>query len=253
MSKNSTDDLKIEAIAAGLTDAQKVAFFDIFWRTWSINGFGTLGKKDTELLIFACLKRACAGSGPRSNYGWAKLLRLTPAKIKTMRLEAHQRFGHLLQESSAKDAEEFLKKFTELQSIDLKGFKSTGEIDEVTVSFVVEDPVVQMEIENDLKSVGSYLDFHRNREVIRLKLIDFFRLVAEGVERVAIDQWVANKAKEKASASSLRSRVLAKEYAEKSELQKFTTFIDDLAEFGKVKVLTDHLKKIFKSQSERKR
>jgi len=253
MTKQPSDELNIETILKRLSDAQKVAFFDAFWTTWSVNGFGTLSKKDTELLIFGCLKRACVGNGPRTNYDWAKLLRLTPARIKAMRLEAHQRFGQLLEENSADDAEQFLKNFVELQSIDVKGFKSSGDIDEVTVSFVVEDPVVQMEIENELKSVGSYLDFHRNREVIRLKLTDFFRLVAGDVERKAVDQWVANKAKEKASASGLRSRVVAREYAEKTEMQKLTTFIDDLAEFGKVKVLTDHLKKIFKSQSERKR
>jgi hypothetical protein len=252
MTKSKISNLTLDVITDRLTAAQKAAFFDTFWKAWSVNGFGTLGKKDTELLIFGCLKRACTETGLLSNYDWAKLLRLTPNRIKTMRLEAHQRFGHLLAETSQDTAEQFLKHFADLQSIDLQGFKSSGDIDEVTVSFVVEDPVVQMQIEQDLKSVGSYLDFHRNREVIRLKLIDFFRLLAGGVEQQAIDQWVANKAKEKASANSLRSRVFAKEYAEKSEPQKLAAFIDDLAEFGKVKILTDHLKKIFKSQSERK-
>ena len=88
---------------------------------------------------------------------WAKLLRLTPSKVKSMRLEAYLRFGHLLDESDAETAEQFLQNFGVVQSIDVKGLKSSGDLDNVTVSFVVEDPVAQMVIENRLKEWGPQL------------------------------------------------------------------------------------------------
>lgn len=252
MKKPTDAPLKLETIAKQLNAEQKSEFFDVFWRTWSANGFGTLTKKDSELLIFGCLKRAFGSTGPGSNYGWARLLRLTPSRIKSMRLESYLRFGHLFGESDLSDTERFFKDFTVLQSVDIRGLNTSGDLNEVTLSFAVEDPVVQMVIENDLKSIGSYLDFHRNREIVRLKLIDFLKLVASTVEREVIDRWVAERAKENAAAGALKTRVLAKEYSNKTEAGKLLTFADDLAKFAKVDVLTDHLKRIFKSQSERK-
>jgi hypothetical protein len=243
--------LNINDLASKLNAEAKAAFFDVFWKTWSSNGFGTLTKKDTELLIFDCLKTALGDTGPANNYEWARLLRLTPTKIKSMRLEAHLRFGHLFGESGAKDTETFLKNFSTIQSIDVKGLESGGDVQDVTVSFVVEDPVVQMVIENDLKSIGTFLDFHRNREVIRFRLSDFFKLVTDTVEREVIDKWVAKTASEKVATGDLKGRVVAKEWANKTEKSKLMTFLEDLAEFGKVDVLTKRLKTIFKSQSER--
>jgi hypothetical protein len=243
--------LDIETVVDRLTEKEKAAFFDVFWRAWSANGFGTLTKKDTELLIFGCLRRAFGRAGPKNNYDWAKLLRLPPTKVRSMRLEAHLRFGHLLDNSGTETAEEFLKNFGVLQSIDVRGLKASGDLDNVAVSFVIEDPVAQMVIENRLKELGSYLDFHRNREVVKLKLTDFFRMVSPDVEPKLIDEWVAKTAKEQANADSLKARVSARGYADKTETGKLMAFVDDLAKFAKVDVLTNHLKKIFRSQSER--
>lgn len=246
-------DLTIESASARLTDQQKAEFFDVFWKAWAANGFGTLSKKDTDLLIFGCLKRACGSDGPRDNYGWAKLLRLTPSKIKAMRLEAHLRFGHLLAENSAHDAAHFLNNFSQVQSVDLNGLDTDGSITDVTTSFLVEDPVVQMEIEQRLKNIGTYLDFHRNREVIKIRLTGFLLIVADDPQKRLINRWVAEKAKEAATAGSLKERVTAKEYANKTEGGKLMTFVEDLlATFTQLKPLADHLKMICAAQSERK-
>src|SRR5436309_860641 len=105
MSGQSIEQLDIETVVDRLKEKEKAAFFDIFWKAWSANGFGTLTKKDTELLIFGCLRRAFGRTGPKNNYEWAKLLRLTPTKVRSMRLEAHLRFGHLLEESDAQQVE----------------------------------------------------------------------------------------------------------------------------------------------------
>lgn len=241
----------IEEIVEKLTPSQKADFFDKFWTTWSVNGFGTLTKKDTELLIFGCLNQALGSTAPGNNYGWATLLRLTPSKIKAMRLETHLRFGHLMRDSNVKEISQFLENFTNLQSIDVSGLTASGDLMDVTVSFVIEDPVIQMELENYLKEIGTYLDFHRNREVVKLRLVDFFKIATTEAERKIIDRWVTAKAKEKNEAGELKLRVVAKEYADKSEVGKLKAFCGDLADFAKVDKLTDHLKLIFVSQKER--
>lgn len=247
-------DLDLGTLSESLSKTEKAEIFDTYWKAWSSNGFGTLTKKDSELLMFLCLKKALASkgkNGPQNNYDWAKLLRLTPTKIKTMRLESHLRFGHLIGENGETDIRHYFEYFHQMQSIDINGLDSSGDLHVVKVSFVVEDPVVQMEIENRLKEIGTYIDFHRNREVIKLRLVDFLKLAAKENEQKIIDQWVTSKASDEAKKAELKSRVSTKGYAQMSESEKLLAFVDDLAEFTQLKPLLSHLKRIFKSQSER--
>lgn len=66
-----------------LEPTKKCQFIDTFFRIWSINGFGTMTKKDTELLLFRCLSDLLDNnSALGTNYQWAHLLRVTPQKIK---------------------------------------------------------------------------------------------------------------------------------------------------------------------------
>ncbi len=248
----TTAPITLASIPTALSEPQRAEFFATFWTAWSANGFGTLSKKDTELLIFGCLRKAFGEQGPKTIFDWATLLRLTPTKVKTMRLEAHLRFGHLFGESSKSDTIAFLRNFAALQAIDVRGLAETGEVLEVTVHFVVEDPVVQLVIENDLKSIGSYLDFHRNREVVGFKLVDFFKIITQETERQMIDKWVAKAATEADKADSLASRVRAKGYAKLSEGGKLMAFLEDLAKFGGAESLVKHLKTVIASQKERK-
>jgi hypothetical protein len=118
---------------------------------------------------------------------------------------------------------------------------------------VVEDPVVQMEIEQMLKGIGSYLDFHRNREVVRISLVNFFKIIGkEKNQEEAVDRWVKDLSKAKSKQDDILSRVDAATYASMPEMAKLQLFIDDLAEFANVKPLTEHLKLVFKSQKEGK-
>jgi|694.fasta_scaffold51285_3 hypothetical protein len=250
---NTPKSLTIGSIPENLNEKEKADFFNLFWGAWSANGFGTLTKKDTELLIFTCLRKVLGDRGKRSNYEWSTLLRLTPSKIKAMRLESHLRFGHIVEESGQSDLVKFLNDFAKLQQVNLNGLVSSRDLNEVTVSFVVEDPVVQMEIEQMLKGIGSYLDFHRNREVVRISLVNFFKIIGkEKNQEEAVDRWVKDLSKAKSKQDDILSRVDAATYASMPEMAKLQLFIDDLAEFANVKPLTEHLKLVFKSQKEGK-
>jgi hypothetical protein len=249
---NELHSTKIEDLPDVLTPDEKATFYDVFWPVWAGNGFGTMTKKHTELLIFACLRKALGSRAPQTNFQWAQLLRLTPSKIKTLRVESHLAFGHLFGDEAADQARHFLADFTKLQSIDIKGLAETGDFHDATVSFVIENPVVHMVIENNLKQLGSYVDFHRNREVVRIRLIHFFCLFADDDAQVdAVNRWVKEKAREKAEGDTLRARIKHRDYQNKSEFGKLMLFVDDLAKRAKVDDLTDHLKLILKSQKER--
>ncbi|MFT5632607.1 MAG: hypothetical protein ACI9SQ_000313 [Rubritalea sp.] len=243
--------LKLETISKHLNEKQKAEFFDLFWDIWTTNGFGTLTKKDTELLIYTALKHVLADEAPNTNYEWATFLRLTPSRIKSIRLESHLRFGQNVAKNSAKELVDFFCKFTKLQSLQLNGLEKEGDLNEVTVSFVVEDPVMQMELEQMLKGIGSYLDYHRNREVVRISLINLFKIIGTEAQQDQIDKWVTRLTKMDKEKESIFGRVKEKGYSNKTEGAKVMLFIDDLASFAKVKSLTDHLKLILKSQKER--
>jgi hypothetical protein len=238
-----------------LPQEKKSLLVETFFRIWSINGFGTMTKKDTELLLFRCLADLLGDLAPKTNYGWAHLLRVTPQKVKAFRLESHLRFGHLF-ESLKKEVP--VKYFSRLHGIHLQFQSDTAEefLNEARVSFVLEDPVAQMELENELKEVGTYLDFHRNREVVRLRFVDFLKVVqrhAAVKESGIIDSLLKAKLADKKQFGSLRARLKAKEYASKSESQKLLTFVELLGDTfaAKPAALVRHLRLIFKAQKEK--
>jgi hypothetical protein len=245
--------LTMEAVATVLSSPEKAAFFDVFWKTWSANGFGTLGKKDTELLVFVCLKRALGRRALDKQYDWARFLRLPPARVRSIQLEAHLRFGHLIDEANTAPETWLRQFFSRLHSVDLGNFASKGSIDSVSVSFVVEDPVIQMEIDRRVKNVGGYINFLRNRDVVVLRFLDFLRLVSIEEKHDLIDAWVRKKAVESEEANGLRKRVSAQGFANMTGAQQLSAFVDDLAETVKVGPLVTRLKTIVAGDKERKR
>jgi hypothetical protein len=143
--------------------------------------------------------------------------------------------------------------FSRLHSIDLGNFASEGSVDSVSVSFVVEDPVIQMEIDRRVKNVGGYINFLRNRDVVVLRFPDFLRLVSLDEKQDLIDDWVRKKAVEAEESNSLRSRVSSQGFANMTGKQQLSAFVDDLAKTANVGPLIARLKTIIVGDKERKR
>ena len=242
-------DLTIESVKDFLSEDVKAEFFDVFWKTWSANGFGTLTKKDTELLIFGCLKKALGDRAPRSNHEWARFLRLTPGRVRTVLLESHLRFGHLLDEEESQGVSDTF--LAQLDSVDIGDFGKSGGLGSVSVRFLVEDPVMQMEIDRKIKEIGGYINYLRNREVIVLRLLDFFRILSPEIKKQSIDKWVVKAAQESKEEDALQNRVRAKEFLNLSGKEQLIAFADDLASLSGVKVLANRLKLILAGNAER--
>lgn len=245
--------LSLDAVVKRLSQAEKAEFFDTFWKVWAANGFATLGKKDTDLLIFGCLRKALGSRAPAKTYEWAHFLRLTPARVRTIQLESHLRFSHLLEDKQATPEMQMRQFFSKLQSIDLGDFSLKGNVDSVKVNFVVEDPVIQMEIDRKIKGVGGYINFLRNREVIVLRLGDFFRLVSFGEKVELVDSWVRQKSVESNDADGLRKRVSGHAFANMSGREQLSVFVDDLAIVAQVAPMINRLRTIVSGNTERKK
>jgi hypothetical protein len=248
---SKSQEITIETVVSRLSQVRKAEFFNVFWGVWAANGFGTLTKKDTDLLIFGCLKKALRNDTPKSIYDWARFLRLTPARVRSIQLEAHLRFGHVLNDISVTPEAMVEQYFSNPQSVDLGDFKTKGSLDSVKINFLVEDPVVQMEIDRLVKGVGGYVNFLRNREIVVLRLEDFLKVISEKESRPLIDTWVKQKAAEKNSANSLHQRVDGSAFSQQSGTQQLFTFLDDVAAFTQVSPLIDRLKSIFSGNAER--
>tara|TARA_R110002072_G_scaffold279882_3_gene442054 strand:+ start:765 stop:1535 length:771 start_codon:yes stop_codon:yes gene_type:complete len=242
-------DLTIESVQSLLSKNEKAEFFDVFWKAWSANGFGTLAKKDTELLLFGCLKKSLGKHAPTSNHEWARFLRLTPGRVRTVLLESHLRFSHLLDKDESQGVSD--KFLAQLDSVDIGDFSKAGGLSSVKVLFLVEDPVMQMEIDKKIREIGGYINYLRNREVIVLRLLDFFRILSPEIKEQSIKKWVAKTAQESKEEDALQNRVRAKEFLNLSGKEQLIEFADDLASLSGVKVLANRLKLILAGNAER--
>ena len=217
----------IAELVKELPSERKSVLFDTFFSVWSNNGFGTMTKKDTELLLFRCLKELLGDQTPENNYKWASLLRVTPQKVKALRLESYLRFAHLFPSSEGSGPVKYFRQLHTLHpqiSVD----KAENLLENVKVSFILEDPIAQMQLENDLKESGTYLDFHRNREVVKLRFIDFLKIIqtkAPDKVQIVIDNILQNKVQDGNQLNELRKALKKKDFALKTESQKFFSFV----------------------------
>jgi hypothetical protein len=113
-----------------------------------------------------------------------------------------------------------------------------------------------MDLENDLKELGAYLDFHRNREVVQLRFTDFLKLIrkhSEEMEKEAIDAILQAKIEDENYFNNLKSMYEAKEYTGKTASEKLLTFIGLLGEtFAREPTaLVKHIALILKAQKEK--
>lgn len=133
-------------------------------------GLGAIAKKDYELLVFHHLSRSAA-LGRDGNYLLANKLKVTEAKIKSLRLEAsirHQPANHkaVLGGIVQRIVGEMLKP-------EFKG----GE-----VSITLENPVDRREFEHAVKAAQHTVEYGINREILKIDALALFEVVLANVD-----------------------------------------------------------------------
>ena len=134
-------------------------------------GFGTLSKKEIELLVFKLLHDADAlpvsvGAGNRLQQTSVKL-KIPVARVRALTYEMQLRAGIV-------SAAWFREKL--LDAIRTTRFKRISEHNEY-IEFGVEDPMLRAEIEGRLKQEGRFPDYGMAREILHLGLDDFAFLI----------------------------------------------------------------------------
>lgn len=133
-------------------------------------GLGAIAKKDYELLVFHHLSRSAA-LGRDGNYLLANKLKVTEAKIKSLRLEAsirHQPANHkaVLGGIVQRIVGEMLKP-------EFKG----GD-----VSITLENPVDRREFEHAVKAAQHTVEYGINREILKIDALALFEVVLANVD-----------------------------------------------------------------------
>lgn len=146
------------------------AFVETFLSRYLERGFGSLQKREIDILVFHLLSSIPAIDG-RSNYEIANFLKIPEGRVKSLRLEAalkHQPANH-----KAVLGKIVLELIEEMKKPDFDGGY---------VSVALEDPVQKREFEYAVKKTGYPVEYGINRELLKVKPISLLAVVVENIE-----------------------------------------------------------------------
>ena len=232
---------------AALKDPQLATFSRTFLEAWTDHGFGAFSKRDTELLIFTALREAFGDDAPRSNWEWAALLRMTPARARNLRRDAYMRFADRLAPEQV--AELLIDCLGSVHSLDVDFDQGLGG----DVRIVADNPIVEIELEPRLKSLGGYFNYERNREILRIPLRDYLALADDLLGAKGKQTFVAlleKIAEDQARHGAVADELASLKWAGKSEGEKLKDFLVFLAKQvpGGASKLIGYATRIFKAQ-----
>jgi hypothetical protein len=130
-------------------------------------GWGTLSKRDLELLTFILLEKDGCLDRAASNYTIGKQLRITQQKVMTLRRDAYARWRPLIQEdANAVLIRVFGQALSQEHLARLAQYATERRMSEGFIPLILEHPDDRMEIENAIKEAGGIPVYERNREVL---------------------------------------------------------------------------------------
>lgn len=129
-------------------------------------GWGFLGKRDLELLIYVLLEKDGALIRNHSNYDIARQLRVTEAKVAALRRDAYARWRPLTGEESTTVLKRVLSAALNQDLLE-QTIKFAGRrMSEGFIPLLIEHPDDRAEIEHAVKEANGVPLHERNREVI---------------------------------------------------------------------------------------
>jgi len=155
----ATDDL-----SALLTKRELESFATTFIGAVSQQAFGSLPKRELDLLIFHQLTKAkkCKDF---TTYDWANLLRISEGRVRTLRADASLRFEKM----DHKDAlVEIAKKFGHPEKTGVEFSKGSER-----VKMLLDEPALQREFEYAIRKLGRIPDYTFNRNVLDVPVTTF--------------------------------------------------------------------------------
>lgn len=130
-------------------------------------GWGSLSKRDLELLFFILLERDGAIERGASNYEVARALRVTESKVAALRKDAYARWRPLTHEQPSDVLKRvFLRALNKGQLEQTLRYATERRMHDGFLPLLVEHPDDRAEVEHAIKEAGAIPIFERNREVI---------------------------------------------------------------------------------------
>lgn len=169
-------------------------------------GFGSLSRRDAELLVFLLLERDGAIGRQMSNYEVGRLLRLTPSRVKALRRDAYARWRAIVGDDRQEQVRTLLALLlTEGRVRAGRDYASEKTQKDGFLALRVEHADDREELEQLILDAGGIPIYERNRDVL---VVRFDTLLAVG------DKWGF------ASAEPKRVRDALKGIAPKAEAVK---------------------------------
>jgi len=156
-----------------LTDSEKITFTEEFLSRFLAYGFGTLPKREIEILIFHILYHKTELFKGQSNYEIANVLKISESKIKSFKAESSLKYEQMSHQEALR---EIAKLFFESE-------KSKTDLDGDMIQFALEDPVLKREFEHAVKELGYFMDYSFNREIVKVKARVFLEIFIKNFDQ----------------------------------------------------------------------
>lgn len=161
-----------------LSPESKAAFTRLFLARYLEPAFGTMSKAEIDVLVFSLLHQVGVIAGERTHYEIARDLRLTPARVRTLKMQMALR--------DAAQTEAVLHDRI-VEAISALRFVKDGSL----IQFGIEDPLLREDIVARLKTLGATADSSFNRELVRIQIdafVDFMTALMPEERREAVRQ-----------------------------------------------------------------
>lgn len=133
-------------------------------------GLGAIAKKDYELLVFHYISSACSQQKD-DNYTLSNKLKITGARVKTLRLEAALRHD-------PPDHAKTLKTIINRIVTQIKGSQSEGE----NLVISLENPIEKREFEHALRRVHHAVEYGINRDLLKISPLALFDVILANID-----------------------------------------------------------------------
>lgn len=158
-----------------LTDREKINFAESFLERFLAYGFGTMPKREMEILIFHLLYHQAQVFERRSNYEIANILKISESKVKGLIAEASLKYQQIEHRAALQAIARLFFEYQTARPI-LEGDM---------VQFALEDPVLRREFEHAVKERGYFVDYSFNREIVKVKAAIFLEIFVANFDDVA--------------------------------------------------------------------
>jgi hypothetical protein len=140
-------------------------------------GWGSLSKRDLELLIFILLERDGCLARSASNFQLGRELRITPQKVVALRRDAYARWREFVQESEEGVLIRIFRGALLAEALERSSVYATErKHNEGFIPVLIEHPDDRMTVENAIKQTGGMPVYERNREVLLIFYKDLIQL-----------------------------------------------------------------------------